>query len=103
MVNEAGYVIDQAIELSKGQIHDLRKIEDQVDKRTSIVDAKENNNDKLIKELDVAKKALTEVLQKELRNQAESTGKEFQNKTKESVVLSILLKSLWPICCWRDI
>ena len=66
MMNKAKYVKEQAIEGSKGQITKLRKVKNQVDKRTSIADTKKVNKDKLIKELDVAKKALTEVLQEEL-------------------------------------
>ena len=80
MMYEAGYVIDQAIEGSKREMAKLRKVRSQVDKYTSIASAKKANKDKLIKELEVAKKALTETLQEELITKPNQQAKKVRIK-----------------------
>ena len=68
MMDEARYVTDQAIEGSKREMSELRKVRSQADKYRSVASAKKANKDKLIKELEVTKKVLTEMLQEELHN-----------------------------------
>ena len=48
-MDEAGYVIDQAIEGSKRKMTKLRKVRSQVDKYKSIASDKKADKDKLIK------------------------------------------------------
>ena len=86
MMNEAGYVIDQAIEGSKRGIAELKEVRSQVDNYKSIVNTKKAIKDRLIKEMEVTKRALTEALQEELHNQAKSTGKEAKERIREDTV-----------------
>ena len=85
MMDEAGYVIDQAIEGSKRGIAELKKVRNQVDHYKSIVNTKKAIKDRLIKDMEVTKRALTEELQEELHNQAESTGKTLTQQTQEKL------------------
>ena len=83
MTNEAGYVRDQAIDGLKKEMAKLRKERSQDNKYTSIASAKKATKDKLTREMEVAKKALTEALQEELNNQTESTGDENRDKIRK--------------------
>ena len=78
-MSKAGYIIDQTIQKYTHQVTELNKVQDQIENYTIVADAKKVNRDKLIKELEIAKKTLTETLQEELYSQAQCKGEEEQD------------------------
>ena len=89
-MDKARYVIDQAIEGSKRGIAKLKEVRSQVDNYKSIASTKKAIKDRLIKEMEVTKKALAETLQEELHNQTESTGDKIKDKIRENTVKRLI-------------
>ena len=67
---------------------ELKKVMSQVDKYTSIAGAKKATRDKLIKELEVSKKKLTETAQEELKLQ--STSDENKEKIRDETAKQLI-------------
>ena len=88
MTDEAGYAIDHAIQVSKKERADLKKVRSQVDNYTSIAGAKKATRDMLIKELEVAKKEFTEGAKEELK--LESIGDENKDKIREDTAKQLI-------------
>ena len=86
MMDDARYIIDKIIDESRKEMAQLRKIRNWVDNYKSIVSSKKDNKDKLVKTLEFAKKALTDKLQEELSNPAESAGEEIKDKIREDTI-----------------
>ena len=68
MMDKSGYVIHEAIEGAKRGLAELKEIVGHVDNYKSIASTKKAIKGRLIKEMEVTKKALTEALQEELHN-----------------------------------
>ena len=82
MMCEAGYIIDQAMQEYKTQTTELNQVKTQLDKYTDVANTARSNRDKLIKEIEMAKKTLIETLQEELISQTDTNGEEGQNQTR---------------------
>ena len=68
MMCKARYIIDQTIQKYKDQVTELNQVKDQLKKYTGVAEAKKVNRDKLIKELEIARKTFIETLQEELHS-----------------------------------
>ena len=79
-MDESGYVISEAIGKAKVRLAELEEIEGQVNNYKGIVGPKKVIKDRLVKEMEVAKKALTDLLKEELASLAEPA--EDENKDK---------------------
>ena len=66
MMDESGYVINKAIEGAKRGLAKLKRVKSLVDNNKSIASTKKAIKDRLIKEMEVTKKVLTESLKEEL-------------------------------------
>ena len=89
-MDEAGYVIDQAIEGAKRGLAKLKEVKSQVDNYKSIASTKKAIKNRLMKEMEVTKKALTESLQEELQNQAKSTEDEAKDKIRKDTIKRLI-------------
>ena len=69
--------------MSKLEKDKIKKVMGQINHYTSVANAKKASRDMLIKELEVAKKELTEAAQEELK--LESTGDENKDKIRKSL------------------
>ena len=65
MMDKIGYIISNAIEGAKRGLNKLKELKSQVDNYKSIAGTKKAIKDRLIKEMEVTQKALTEALQEE--------------------------------------
>ena len=70
-MDESGYIISKAIGKAKGRLAELEEIEGQVNNYKSIAGTKKAIKDRLVKEMEVAKRSLTDLLKEELANLAE--------------------------------
>ena len=80
ITDESGYVISEAIGKAKGRLAELEEMEGQVNNYKSIAGTKKVIRDRLVKEMEVAKKALTDLLKEELASLAEPEGDEDKDK-----------------------
>ena len=80
ITDESGYVISEAIRKAKMRLAELEKMEGQVNNYKSIAGTKNVIKDRLVKEMEVAKKKLTDLLKEELASLAEPA--EDENKDK---------------------
>ena len=74
ITDESGYVISEAIGKAKVRLAKLEEMEGQVNNYKSIAGTKKVIKDRLVKEMEVTKKALTDLLKEELANLAEPEG-----------------------------
>ena len=82
MMDETGYIISPAIEGTKRGLTKLKEYKRQVDKYKSFADTEKAIKDRLVKEMEVAKKTLKDLLKEELANQAEPA----EDETKDKVI-----------------
>ena len=74
MMNEAGFIINQSMQECKRQTEELKKEKECLKLYKDAVNTQKSDNDKLMKEIEAAKKDFTKVLQEELLNQTESSN-----------------------------
>ena len=79
-MDESGYIINEAVGKANGGLAELEEIEGQVSNYKSIAGTKKAIKDRLVKEMEVAKKSLTDLLKEELANLAEPAEDENKNK-----------------------
>ena len=82
ITDKSGYIIHEAIGKAKGGLSELEEIEGQVNNYKSIACTKKAIKDRLVKEMEVAKKTLKDLLKEELANLAEPA----EDETKDKVI-----------------
>ena len=88
LTEEAGYLIDHTIQVSKLEKDEIKKVMGQIDHHTSFVSAIKASRNMLIEESEVVKKELTEAAQEELNG--ESTGDENKDEIRYDTAYRLL-------------
>ena len=86
MMDKTGYIISNDIERAKRGLTELKELKRQVDNYNSIVGTKKAIKDRLIKEMEVTQKTLTEALQEELQNPAEALEDEARETIRQDTI-----------------
>ena len=88
--DESGYIIHDAINRTKRRLSELEEKEDQIISYKRIAVTRKASKDRLIKEMEVAKKALTDSLKEELANLAEQVKDEATDKVIRDTIRRLI-------------
>ena len=80
ITDESGYFISEAIRKAKVRLVELEEMKGQANNYKSIIATKKVTKDRLVKEMEVIKKALTDFLKEEVANLEEAEGDVDKNK-----------------------